>query len=73
MEDIYAFEQELNSILEYIESDKSTQPYTCYLSWSFGQAFDKNLMEQWLQMVDKYIALGEVQWKTIPEMYDDLS
>jgi hypothetical protein len=71
VEDIYAFEQQLNSILEYIESDESTQPYTYYLSWSFGQAFDRNLMEQWLQMVDQYVVLGKVQWKTIPEMYDD--
>ena len=71
VEDIYAFEQELNSILDYIESDKSTQPYTYYLSWSLGKALDKNLMEQWLQMVDEYVALGKVQWKTIPEMYDD--
>jgi hypothetical protein len=71
IEDIDAFEQELNTILEYIESDKSTQPYTYYLSWSFGKALDKKLMEKWLQMVDKYVASGKVQWKTIPEMYDD--
>ena len=73
LEDIYAFEQRLSSILEYIESDESTQPYTYYLSWSLGTALDKNLMEQWLQMVDKYVALGKVKWKTIPEMYDDYS
>jgi hypothetical protein len=28
-------------------------------------------MEQWLQMVDEYVGVGKVQWKTIPEMYDD--
>jgi len=71
VEDIYAFEQKLSTILEYIESDESTQPCTYYLSWSLGGALDKNLMEEWLQMIDEYVARGEVQWKTIPEMYDD--
>ena len=28
-------------------------------------------MEQWLKMVDKYVDSGQVQWQTIPEMYDD--
>jgi hypothetical protein len=70
-EDITAFEQQLKTILAYIKSHESTQPYTYYLSWSFGKALDQNLMEQWLKMVDKYVDSGQVQWQTIPEMYDD--
>ena len=70
-EDISAFEKQLKDILAYIQTDQSTQPYTYYLSWSFGKAFDQGLLEQWLKMVDKYVAAGQVQWQTIPEMYDD--
>ena len=70
-EDITAFEQQLKTMLAYIKTHESTQPYTYYLSWSFGKALDQNLMEQWLKMVDKYVAAGQVQWQTIPEMYDD--
>ncbi len=54
-----------------IESDKSTQPYTYYVAWSFGKALDIGLVEQWLQVVNKYVVSGKVQWRTIPEMYDD--
>lgn len=71
VEDIEAFKKELDTILAYIESEQSTQPYTYYLSWSFGKTLDMDLMEQWLQMVDEYVDSGKVQWKTIPEMYDD--
>jgi hypothetical protein len=71
IEDITAFEKQLKEILAYIKSDQSTQPYSYYLSWSFGKALDQSLMEQWLKMVDKYVDSGLVQWQTIPEMYDD--
>ena len=71
IEDINAFERELKDILKFIESDKSTQPYTYYLSWSLGKALDKQLMEKWLQMVAGYVDSGKVKWQTIPEMYDD--
>jgi hypothetical protein len=70
-EDITAFEDQLKEILAYIGMHDSTQPYTYYLSWSFGKALDQSLMEQWLAMVDKYVEAGKVQWQTIPEMYDD--
>jgi hypothetical protein len=70
-EDITAFETLLNTILTYIQSHKSSQPYTYYLSWSFGKVFDQALLEKWLQMVDKYIDSGRVRWQTMGEMYDD--
>jgi hypothetical protein len=69
-QDIDAFEQELQEILAYISTSKPTQPCTYYLSWSFGKALDKTLLEAWLKMVDKYVDAGQVQWQTIPQMYD---
>jgi hypothetical protein len=69
-EDIAAFEQELLEMLAYIKSSKPTQPCTYYISWSFGKALDKVLLEKWLQMIDKYVDAGQVRWQTIPEMYE---
>jgi hypothetical protein len=67
IEDIEAFEIELKSILTYVKSDKIN---TYHVSWSFGQVLDKAVLEKWLQMIDKYVAQGKVQWKTIPEIFD---
>ena len=67
MADINALESELNTIFGYMNSNKV---YTYYVSWSLGQALDKAVLEKWLQMVNKYVESGKVQWKTIPEMYD---
>jgi hypothetical protein len=69
IEDIDACQQVLDDIIAYITSSQSTQPYTYYVSWSFGKALDINLLEQWLQMVDAYVAAGQVRWQTIPDMY----
>jgi hypothetical protein len=70
-EDISAFEEQLKEIFDYIKTHESTQPYTYYLSWSFGKGFDPILVEQWLKMVDRYVDAGQIRWQTIPEMYDD--
>ena len=67
LEDINALENELNTIFGYMTSDKV---YTYYVSWSLGGTLDKAVLESWLQMVNKYVDSGKIQWKTIPEMYD---
>ncbi|NPV87792.1 MAG: hypothetical protein HPY45_17470 [Anaerolineae bacterium] len=43
---------------------------TYYLGWSLGKALDENLLENWLERIQRYVAEGSVQWKTLPEMYD---
>lgn len=42
-----------------------------YVWWSIGeQMLDKALVEEWLQAVEPYLASGQVEWKTLPEMYE---
>lgn len=39
--------------------------------WSIGeQTLDKALVEEWLQALEPYLASGQVEWKTLPEMYE---
>ncbi|MBS3752376.1 MAG: hypothetical protein KGY46_03185 [Anaerolineales bacterium] len=41
------------------------------LWWSIGeQILDKALVEECLQAVESYLASGQVEWKTLPEMYE---
>ncbi len=28
------------------------------------------MLETWLQRIDTYVKAGQVEWKTLPEMYD---
>ena len=42
-----------------------------YVWWSIGeQILDKALVEEWLQALEPYLASGQVEWKTLPEMYE---
>ncbi|MFZ5909798.1 MAG: hypothetical protein ACOYYU_07280 [Chloroflexota bacterium] len=41
-----------------------------YVSWSLGQPIELDVLEAWLQRMDAYVRAGQVEWKTLPEMYD---
>lgn len=41
-----------------------------YVSWSLGQPIELDALEAWLQRMDAYVRAGQVEWKTLPEMYD---
>ncbi len=41
-----------------------------YVSWSLGQPLELDALEAWLQRLDTYVKAGQVEWKTLPEMYD---
>ncbi|RMD64538.1 hypothetical protein D6833_04290 [Candidatus Parcubacteria bacterium] len=41
-----------------------------YVSWSLGTPLDERMLETWFQRLEPYIASGQVEWKTLPEMYD---
>jgi hypothetical protein len=66
-DDIAAFEKELQEAIALAEAGKVNQ---YYVAWSLGRPLDEGLLEQWLTMVDGYVASGKVAWKTLPEMYD---
>jgi len=46
------------------------QVNTYYVSWSLGSPLDPKMLELWLQRIDVYVKAGQVEWKTLPEMYD---
>lgn len=42
-----------------------------YIWWSLGEQFlDKELLEQWLGRIQPYVQAGQVEWRTLPEMYE---
>lgn len=49
------------------------QVNTYYVSWSLGQPIELDALEAWLQRMDVYVKAGQVEWKTLPEMYDAYS
>lgn len=65
--DIDHFIQELEHAIALSEPD---QINLYYLAWSLGSAIDKGLLEEWLKSVLPYLRSGQVEWKTLPEMYD---
>ncbi len=66
-EDIAAFEGELQEALTLVDPGKVN---IFYVAWSLGSALDKQLLGQWLASIQPYVENGQVQWATLPEMYD---
>ncbi len=67
IEDIDFFEDELDMAIELAQPD---QVNIYYNSWSLGGSLDVDMLEAWLQRIDPYVKSGQVEWKTLPEMYD---
>jgi len=66
--DIDLFLQELDKALAVSEPGMIN---IYYVWWSIGeQMLDEVVLEEWLQAVEPYLASGQVEWKTLPEMYD---
>ncbi|MCC7540999.1 MAG: hypothetical protein IT379_32570 [Deltaproteobacteria bacterium] len=42
-----------------------------YTSWSWGRPVDTMLLDQWLERMQPYLDDGRVEWRTLPQMYDD--
>ncbi len=66
-QDIRAFTKELDKAIGMVDPDKVN---ILYVSWSLGEALDSATLERWLSAIDPYVAKGQVQWATLPEMYD---
>ena len=41
-----------------------------YVSWSLGSQLDRSVLDAWLSGIVPYVQSGQVQWATLPEMYD---
>lgn len=65
--DMEAFLSELDQALALSDPEKIN---IYYVSWSLGGPLDAGLLEAWLQAISPYVASGQVEWKTLPEMYD---
>lgn len=67
-EDIDAFIRQLEEALSYTKPD---QVNIYYVAWSLGAPLDPTLLERWLQSIQPYVESGQVQWMTLPQMYDE--
>lgn len=66
-EDIDAFTEQVEEALTMLDP---AQINTYYVSWSLGQPLDTVILEEWLKQIEPYIQSGQMEWKTLPEMYD---
>jgi len=64
-EDINAWREALPRV---IAASDSASVNTFYAVWSFGQAVDMDLLEEWLALIDEYVQAGSIRWSTIPQM-----
>ena len=66
-EDIDAFTKQVEEALTMLDP---AQINTYYVSWSLGQPLDMVILEEWLKQIEPFIQSGQMEWKTLPEMYD---
>jgi len=59
-----------SELVQAIALSSPGQVNTYYVSWSLGKAIDMDALENWLQRMDAYVQAGQVEWKTLPQMYD---
>ncbi len=65
--DIDAYLAELDESLAAAEPGKVN---IHYVITSLGTPLDLGVMEAWLQAIQPYVERGDVQWATIPQMYE---
>ena len=68
-EDIEVSIEKIEESLNHIDPNKVN---ILYFAWSIGDParVKDPLLEQWLQAIQPYIESGQVEWKTLPEIYD---
>jgi hypothetical protein len=64
--DIESYLQQMQLALTLSEPGKTN---IFYVGNSLGTKLDMDLLEAWLQAIDPYVKSGQVEWVTLPEMY----
>ncbi len=67
LEDIDAFIAELEEAISLAESGMVN---IYYVGKSIGSPVETEVVEAWLQRIEPYVQSGQVQWMTLPEMYE---
>jgi hypothetical protein len=67
LDDITASIAELEEAISLVEPGKIN---TYYVAWSLGGPLDQTLLEEWLKAIQPYVISGQVQWASLPDMYD---
>jgi hypothetical protein len=65
--DIDAFVEQLEQAIALSEPG---QVNTYYVAWSLGSPLDPKVLEEWLGRISPYVESAQVEWKTLPGMYD---
>jgi hypothetical protein len=64
--DIDTYIQQLQVALSLAEPGKTN---IFYVGNSLGSKLEMDILEDWLQAIDPYVKSGQVQWATLPGMY----
>jgi hypothetical protein len=64
-DDIEAWTDALPQVLAATDSHKVN---AFYAVWSFGQALDEALLEDWLKVIDGYAKQGRIEWKNMNDI-----
>jgi len=69
-EDVTVFIEQLDQAIALMENGEVN---TFYVSWSIGNALrvQSPVLDEWLQAIESYVEAGQVEWKSIPDMYDN--
>ena len=66
-DDLDQYIETLEEALEYSYADEVNM---LYVALSIGNGADLEVFEQWLQSIEPYVESGQVEWKSLPEIYD---
>jgi hypothetical protein len=67
VKNIDALQHELEAALSLVD-ERRLNMY--YFAWSIGSSQDEALLKAFLEQIQPYVDSGQIQWATLPEMYD---
>jgi len=63
-------DQFISSLEESISLSRSDRVNQMYVAVSIGNGMDESVTRDWLEAIEPYVESGQVEWKTLPEIYD---
>jgi len=61
----------IGSLEESIALSRSDRVNQMYVALSIGDGMDESVARDWLEAIEPYVESGQVEWKTLPEIYDE--
>jgi len=64
-------DQFIVSLEESIALSRSDRVNQMYVALSIGNGMDEQVARDWLEAIEPYVEEGKVEWKTLPDVYDE--